>query len=190
MKTTYLLSLLLLLSACTPQYLPVNKKIPYNTKPCKKALKKHSELRGMPIDYIVVYKKQKKLKTFTKGKHRDTFRISLGKNANKGHKVKQGDYRTPEGSYTIIRKKCDKRLYKSLLISYPNQKDRDNARKKGFDAGGYITIHGQPKWNADGRGDDHTLKSNWTEGCIAVSNSSMDNLWHGVSNGAKITIYP
>jgi len=180
---------LLLLNGCVPKYAKIDR-TPYNTKACKKALNTHNELRGTRIDRIIVYKKKRTLKTFAKGKNIHTFRISLGKNADKGHKAQQGDYRTPEGSYQIVRKKCDKRLYKSLMISYPNYKDKARARKKGVKAGGYITIHGQPKWNANGRGDAFTLKSDWTEGCIAVSNHSMDSLWKAVANGVKITLYP
>lgn len=180
--------LIMILNGCTPKYGKIDK-TPYNIKACKKSLSKGKELKGTRIDKIVVYKKKRKLKTFIKGKHLDTFRISLGKNGDKGHKVKQGDYRTPQGTYKIVRKKCDRRLYKSLMISYPNKKDRSKARKKGVNVGGYITIHGQPKWNADGRGDDFTLANDWTEGCMAVSNASMDRLWQGVANGVKIEIY-
>jgi len=114
----------------------------------------------------------------------------MGKNGNKGDKVQEGDYRTPEGSYRIVRKKCDNRLYRSLMISYPNASDKARARKRGVRAGGYITIHGQPKWNADGRGDKYTLAHDWTEGCIAVSNKAMDQLWKAVQNGVKIDIHP
>jgi murein L,D-transpeptidase YafK len=163
---------------------------PYETKACNKTLNAHKEYSGLRIDKIVVHKKKRKIETFIKGKTIDTFAISLGKNGDKGHKLKQGDYRTPEGNYTIVRKKCDNRLYKSLLISYPNGKDRSSGRKRGVNIGGYITIHGQPKWNADGRGDSYTLKNDWTEGCIAVTNTAMDRLWQGVANGVKIKIYP
>jgi len=179
---------IMLLSGCTPKYGKIDRS-PYDIKACKKALLHGHELQKVRIDTIIVYKKKRQLKTFSKGKHLHTFRISLGKNGDKGHKVKQGDYRTPEGKYRIVRKKCDRRLYKSLMISYPNKTDRARARKQGLNPGGYITIHGQPKWNADGRGDDFTLASDWTEGCIAVGNHTMDSLWSAVSNGARIEIY-
>jgi len=54
------------------------------------------------------------------------------------------------------------------MISYPNEADKARARVRGVNPGGYITIHGQPKWNADGRGDEYTLSRDWTEGCVAV----------------------
>ena len=164
-------------------------KTPYPTKECIKELSRGAEIRGVQIDKIVVYKKKRKMYTYANGKLLHEFRISLGKNADKGNKIKAGDYRTPEGSYKIVRKKCDNRLYKSLMISYPNAADKARAANKGVSAGGYITIHGQPKWNADGRGDAYTLSRDWTEGCMAVPNKAMDTLWHAVRNGVKIDIH-
>lgn len=164
-------------------------KTPYATKECLKELSRGAELRGTPIDKIVVYKKKRRMYTYSKGKLMHEFRISLGKNGDKGNKIKAGDYRTPEGSYRIVRKKCDNRLYKSLMISYPNAADKARAAKRGVSTGGYITIHGQPKWNADGHGDAFTLSRDWTEGCMAVPNAAMDKLWQAVANGVKIDIH-
>ena len=164
-------------------------KTPYATKECIKELSKGAEIKGPQIDKIVVYKKKRTMYTYSQGKLMHEFRFSLGKNGDKGNKVKAGDYRTPEGSYKIVRKKCDNRLYKSLMISYPNTADKARASKKGVSPGGYITIHGQPKWNADGRGDAYTLSRDWTEGCLAVPNVAIDKLWHAVANGVKIDIH-
>ncbi len=168
-------------------------KTPYATKECKRTLSLGKEIiTNRKIDKIVVYKKKRKLYTYKNGKKINEFRISLGNKggANAGNKIKRGDYRTPEGTYTIVRKKCDNRLFKSLMISYPNHVDIANAVKRGVYPGNYITIHGQPKWNADGRGDKYTLAHDWTEGCIAVTNKSMNSLWSSVRNGTKIVIYP
>ena len=162
---------------------------PYATKECLKELSRGADLSGPPIDKIVVYKKKRRMYTYSKGKRINEFRISLGKNCDKGNKVQAGDYRTPEGAYQIVRKKCDNRLYKSLMISYPNANDKARASKRGVKPGGYITIHGQPKWNADGRGDSFTLSRDWTEGCMAVPNATMDKLWYAVANGVKIDIH-
>jgi len=187
-----LLSGSLLWQGCTEQgYRGKVDKTPYPTRACQKSLSRGSEIDpASRIDKIVVHKKRRKLMTYRKGKLVDTFRISLGKNGDKGDKIQAGDYRTPEGAYTIVRKKCDNRLYKSLMISYPNAADRARARKRGVNPGSYITIHGQPKWNADGRGDNFTFAHDWTEGCMAVSNKAMDRLWKSVKNGTKIVIYP
>ncbi len=164
-------------------------KTPYATKECRKQLASGSEIiKSQKIDKIVVYKKKRRLYTYRNGKVVDEFRISLGKNGDKGNKISAGDYRTPEGSYCIVRKKCDPRLYRSLMISYPNAADKARARAHGATPGGYITIHGQPKWNADGHGDNYTLSHDWTEGCMAVPNRAMDRLWVAVENGVPITI--
>ena len=180
----------LLLSSCgEPVVYGKMDNTPYATKECLKELSLGKELKGPPIDKIVVYKKKRKLYTYAKGKLINEFCISLGKNGDKGNKIKAGDYRTPEGSYTIVRKKCDNRLYRSLMISYPNAEDIERAKKNGVRPGGYITIHGQPKWNADGRGDAYTLSRDWTEGCMAVPNKTMDTLWRAVKNGVKIDIH-
>jgi len=165
-------------------------KTPYPVKECIKELSCSKELKGIPVAKIVVYKKKRRMYTYdAKGNKMHEFRISLGKNGDKGNKVQAGDYKTPEGSYKIVRKKCDNRLYKSLMISYPNSTDRARARRRGVHTGGYITIHGQPKWNADGRGDNYTLAHDWTEGCMAVPNKAMDALWSAVRNGVKIDIH-
>ena len=185
------LALAFLTSGCVKKKVSFGKldKTPYVTKECQKELNQGKEIRGKQIDKIVVYKKKRRMYTYSNGKLIHEFRFSLGKNGDKGDKVKVGDYRTPEGSYKIVRKKCDNRLYKSLMISYPNSSDRKRARRRGVSPGGYITIHGQPKWNADGRGDSYTLANDWTEGCLAVPNKAMDLLWSAVRNGVKIDIH-
>ena len=167
-------------------------KTPYATKECINELSRGAEINhAKKIDKIVVYKKKRMMYAYKNGKQVGEFRISLGANggANGGDKVKAGDYRTPEGTYHIVRKKCDNRLYKSLMISYPHAADKAKARSRGVSPGGYITIHGQPKWNADGRGDKFTLSRDWTEGCIAIPNAHMDQLWSAVQNGVKIEIH-
>jgi len=186
-----LITLGLLVSGCNKQAsFGKLDKTPYATKECIQTMSKGAEIdHGNKIDKIVVYKKKRTLYTYRNGKKIDTFKFSLGKNGDKGNKVKAGDYRTPEGSYTIVRKKCDDRLYKSLMISYPNATDKARARSNGVNPGGYITIHGQPKWNADGRGDNYTLAHDWTEGCLAVPNLAMDTLWKAVQRGVKIEIH-
>ena len=165
-------------------------KTPYPVKECRQKLACGAEMdHTQKIDKIVVYKKKRKLYAYRNGKKVLECRISLGKNGDKGNKIQAGDYRTPEGSYRIVRKKCDPRLYRSLMISYPNAQDKARARAHGVKTGGYITIHGQPKWNADGHADRYTLAHDWTEGCMAVSNSVMNSLWKAVENGVKIDIH-
>ena len=187
-----LLSLGILITGCNNQKsFGKLDKTPYATKECIQTMSRGAEIdHSAKIDKIVAYKKKRTLYTYKNGKQIDAFKFSLGKNGDKGNKVRAGDYRTPEGSYVIVRKKCDDRLYKSLMISYPNATDKARARKNGVNPGGYITIHGQPKWNADGRGDNYTLAHDWTEGCLAVPNVAIDKLWVAVQNGVKMEIHP
>jgi murein L,D-transpeptidase YafK len=181
---------LLMIGCGEPTYYGKVDNTPYVIKECVNELSRGAEIdHDAKIDKIVVYKKKRVLYAYKEGKMVESFRISLGKNGDKGDKIKAGDYRTPEGSYCIVRKKCDSRLYKSLMISYPNEADKARARKMGVNPGGYITIHGQPKWNADGRGDAYTLSRDWTEGCMAVPNAAMDKLWRAVEKGVKIEIH-
>ncbi len=189
--TIFGVALALLISGCNEpvSYGKVDK-TPYATKECLKKLAVGAEIdHSSKIDKIVVYKTKRKMYAYKNGKVVEEFRISLGKNGDKGNKVQAGDYKTPEGSYSIVRKKCDSRLYKSLMISYPSEADKAKARARGVNPGGYITIHGQPKWNADGRGDNYTLSRDWTEGCMAVPNLAMDKLWKAVEKGVKIEIH-
>ena len=186
----FIIGVLVFISGCAKNKIMMkNDKTPYITKECNRELYRGTELKGPPIDMIKVFKKKRRLYAYSKGKKVYEFRVSLGKNGDKGHKVQAGDYRTPTGHYCIVRKKCDRRLYKSLMISYPDREDRARARRLGVKPGGYITIHGQPKWNKNGEGDNYTLSRDWTEGCIAVSNKAIDTLWVAVKNGVKIDIY-
>lgn len=165
-------------------------KSPYEIKDCLKELDIGRDIKTNKIEKIVVNKSQKKLLAYKDGKVVNEFPISLGKNWNKGTKIEIGDYRTPEGSYKIVRKKCDDRLYRNLLISYPNSSDIARCKAAGKNPGNLITIHGQPKWNSDGRGDSYTLKHDWTEGCVALSNAGMKFLWEATALGATVEIHP
>ena len=185
MRNFLLFIFIVLLTGCS-SYDPKKK---YVVNECQKELMAGLEIdESKKIDKIVVLKKKRVMFVYKNNERVATFRVSLGKNADKGPKEEMGDYKTPEGSYEIVRKRCHPKHYRSMMISYPNKKDLENAKAKGINPGGYITIHGQPKWNANGQGNEYTLKHDWTEGCIAVPNVTMDTLWRAVENGVKITI--
>ncbi len=137
-------------------------------------------------DKIVVNKSEHKMYIYKGGKVIKTFPVSLG--SNPGPKVQQGDLRTPVGRYTILDKRCHPIKYRAMTISYPNSEDRARAAKLGVNPGNLITIHGQPHWNADGHGDSYTLSHDWTNGCIALTNSDLDWLWGSVRVGTPIII--
>jgi len=141
-----------------------------------------------PASKIVVIKSKRVLVLFDENENvLSRHRISLGKNSV-GTKLKQGDYKTPEGTYRVIDMRKDKVYYKEILISYPNQEDKDRSKGLGFRTGGGITIHAQPNWNWDGHGNDFTLGQDWTEGCMALTNEGMDNLFTMIKLGTPIEI--
>jgi len=139
-------------------------------------------------DKIVVHRSSRTMDIYKNGSIIKTFRVSLGSNSSRGPKVSQGDYKTPRGSYTILDKRCHRVKYRAMTISYPNAQDRARAAKLGVNPGSMITIHGQPHWNADGHGDNYTLSRDWTNGCVALSNSDLDWLWGSVRVGTPIII--
>ncbi|MDD5405335.1 MAG: L,D-transpeptidase family protein [Sulfurovaceae bacterium] len=189
-KFVILISILaILIAGCARKPIAYDK-TPYDTKECSKQLIKGTDvIPALRIDKIVVYKSKKVMYLYKQGKVIQEYKISLGKNGLKGHKLSQGDYKTPEGEYCILSKKCDPRLYRSMLISYPDAQDIARSKSKGLNPGGLVTIHGQPKWNSDGRGDAYTLQHDWTEGCIAVPNKAIDFLWSAVTPGVKVEIH-
>lgn len=139
------------------------------------------------IDHILVIKKERKMYLYQNGIVEKVLPISLGKNPI-GHKQKRGDNKTPEGKFFIKKKLCSPKYYRSLCISYPRVIDIENAKQKGVDPGGSITIHAQPKWNANGKGNAYTLSHDWTQGCIAITNDAMKSLWYQIDEGVPIEI--
>ncbi len=138
-------------------------------------------------DKVLVVKSEGKLYLLNKGKIIARMDASFGGNPV-GHKKQQGDERTPEGSYILDYKNPNSAFYKSIHISYPNKADRQRARKAGVDPGGDIMVHGQK--NGLGWLSWVNQNFNWTQGCIAVSNSDMDIIWQSVKVGTPIEIKP
>lgn len=117
-----------------------------------------------------------------------SYRIALGKNPL-GHKEFEGDNRTPEGQYKINARNPNSSFYLSLRISYPSPEDRISAKRKGIKPGGDIFIHGMPNgkswmwWKYNTRKD-------WTNGCIAMTDKDIKEMWELVSDNTPITILP
>ncbi|RYV03172.1 hypothetical protein SOPP22_05345 [Shewanella sp. OPT22] len=143
---------------------------------------------SMPqADLVVVKKSLRQMTLFKNGKKIKTFHIAMGENP-KSHKVKEGDERTPEGRYILDYKKPDSAFYRSIHISYPNEADILAAKAKGVNPGGLIMIHGQdPESNLSQK---ERQRYNWTNGCIAVTNKEMDELWQVIEPGTPIEIWP
>jgi murein L,D-transpeptidase YafK len=139
------------------------------------------------VDRVVVYKRERKLVLLSQGKELRTYKIALGSEPV-GPKARQGDHRSPEGVYTLDSRNPNSRFYKAFHISYPNSSDIAAAKKLGVSAGGDIMLHGLPKEYA-WVGREHTLRD-WTDGCIAVTNEEMDEIWNLVRVGTPIEIKP
>ena len=142
---------------------------------------------GVKADSVLVVKSARTLTLMSHGKILRTYKVALG-GQPVGAKRQQGDHKTPEGHYNLDRRNPKSRFYKSIHISYPNAKERQDATGRGVSAGGDIMIHGLP--NGFGwLGESHRAQD-WTDGCIAVTNSEMDEIWNLVEDGTPIEIRP
>ena len=138
-------------------------------------------------DHIVVLKKQRTLELFSHGKVIKTYKVALGSDPV-GPKTTEGDHKTPEGIYILDFRNAHSQFYKSIHISYPSEQDRTAARLKGISPGGDVFLHGLP--NGYGAiGSTHRLRD-WTDGCIAVTNQEIDEIWKAVPDGTQIEIKP
>jgi lipoprotein-anchoring transpeptidase ErfK/SrfK len=142
-----------------------------------------------PAQAVLVKKQQRRLYLMRDGKPMRTYRISLGVQPE-GHKERQGDNRTPEGHYTIDWRNPRSAFTKSLHISYPNARDRAHAASNGWDPGGMIMIHGQPNRARNSALQQAVAQEDWTQGCIAVSNPAIEELWRLIPDGTPIEIRP
>jgi murein L,D-transpeptidase YafK len=138
-------------------------------------------------DAVLVVKSEKRLYLMNKGEKIASFRVTFGENP-KGHKQMRGDERTPEGHYVLDYKNPNSKFHKSIHISYPNARDREVTRLLGVDPGGDIMIHGQT--NGWGWASPIVQFFPWTDGCIALTNTSMDRVWDAVTPGTPIEIRP
>ena len=138
-------------------------------------------------DKVVVVKALRELRLLAEGEVFRTYRVSLGREP-KGDKLWEGDGRTPEGRYVLDFKNENSAFYRSIRVSYPNAEDWREARALGVHPGSDIMIHGLKPEFAD-VGKAH-LREDWTEGCIAVTNREMDEIWSLVPVGTPIEIRP
>lgn len=138
-------------------------------------------------DSVVVLKSKRELQMVKRGQVLKTYKISLGA-VPVGAKERQGDHKTPEGKYTITGRNRNSKFHWSLRLSYPNAQDRDRAAKLGVSPGGDIMIHGLPNgYGWIGRGH---LAKDWTDGCIAVTNREIEEIWRAVPDGTPVEIRP
>lgn len=138
-------------------------------------------------DFVLVRKSERRLYLMRRGEVLRSYRVALGLNPI-GHKERSGDFRTPEGRYRLERRNPRSDFFLSIQVSYPNAQDVAHARRNGWSPGGSIMIHGLP--NEPRKGADYYATQDWTDGCIAVSNADMLEIWMLVGNNTPIEIEP
>ncbi len=142
---------------------------------------------GIRADRLVVLKGRRQLVLYAGGQAVKTYRVSLGRHPA-GPKQSEGDGRTPEGLYSIALRKEHTCCFRSLQISYPNTADRAWASAHRVSPGGLIMVHGiSNRFGWVGR--LHRLYD-WTDGCVAVTNREMAELWRVVPDGTPIELRP
>jgi murein L,D-transpeptidase YafK len=145
---------------------------------------------AVPVDLIVIVKHRRLLQLLHRDRVMRTYRVALGKNPV-GHKRERGDGRTPEGLYTIDYKKAGSQFNLALHIDYPNGRDRAEAAARGADPGGAIYIHGQPTQAAElAFFRLKFAREDWTDGCVALGNVAMDEIYRSVREGTPVLIRP
>jgi murein L,D-transpeptidase YafK len=139
------------------------------------------------VDRILVEKGKRTLTLLDGTKVVKTYKVALGRNPE-GAKDRQGDHKTPEGIYSVDAKKPDSRFHKALHISYPSPADRERAQKMGVSPGGDVEVHGLGSmWGWVGT--EHR-RVDWTDGCIALTNEEIDEIYPLIKVGTPIEIRP
>ncbi|MCP5319530.1 MAG: L,D-transpeptidase family protein [Pseudomonadales bacterium] len=150
--------------------------------PAPKAVVRTTDVR------VVVEKSKRRLYVLRNGKPFLEYPVMLG-GVPVGPKLQAGDLRTPEGVYTLDWRNPKSRFHKSMHISYPGPLDRQRAEERGVDPGGMIMLHGEHDEPALRRILRRSARD-WTEGCIALNNEDMDEIWRTVPDGTPIEIRP
>ena len=151
----------------------------------------HLDLRPLPpnaiADRVLVEKGARRLTLLNKGAILKSYPVALGREPI-GAKEEEGDQRTPEGLYRIDFHKRDSDYHLALHVSYPEQRDIERAAARGVSAGSDIMIHGLP----NGRGwiGRFHRRSDWTAGCVAVTDFEIEEIWRAVPDGTPIEIRP
>jgi murein L,D-transpeptidase YafK len=140
---------------------------------------------GQRADKIVLSKTNHTMTLMSKGKALRVYKVALGRGPN-GPKEHQGDHKTPEGEYVIDQKNLQSRCHQALHVSYPNALDRKRAEERGLDPGGAIMIHGVERHFAWPGSLQHDV--DWTDGCIAVTNPEIEEVYRLVPVGTPVEI--
>jgi murein L,D-transpeptidase YafK len=142
----------------------------------------------LPVaDRVLVRKSERRLYLMRGNDVLRAYRVALGLNPA-GAKERSGDFRTPEGSYRLTRRNTRSDFFLSIQVSYPNDQDTQRARRNGWQPGGSIMIHGLP--NDPRHTPDYYASQDWTDGCIAVTNADMVEIWMMTADNVRIDIQP
>jgi tetratricopeptide (TPR) repeat protein len=144
-------------------------------------------IQAGPVDKILIEKSARRLMLISRGEVIKTYKIALGGDPE-GPKERQGDHKTPEGTYFIDAKNRYSQYHLSLRISYPNEADRKRAMALGVSPGGDIMIHGIK--NGFGWVGDAHAEIDWTKGCIAVTNEEVEEIDKIAPIGTVVEIRP
>jgi murein L,D-transpeptidase YafK len=139
------------------------------------------------IDRIVVEKSARRLSIFHHGRKLKSYRIALGRNSV-GAKEQEGDLKTPEGIYHIDSRNGQSNFHRALHVSYPSNEDTERAAARRVSAGCDIMIHGLP--NGKGWTGAFHRRTDWTAGCIALTDEEIEELWRITPDGTEIEIQP
>lgn len=186
-RTIVLSAICLSLTACEPQNKPVMVSQQATSITIPPPTTTVILTQSAAVDYIVVQKADRVMSLWKQGRIIKTFPI-LAYGANPyGAKVREGDEKTPEGTYYINEKHPSLKFQKFLNISYPNDQDRARAQKLGVPTGGNVGIHGDKGGIS---GFFQRMDKNWTDGCIAMRNADIEEIYAMVDVGTPIMIKP
>ena len=138
-------------------------------------------------DAVLVVKSEHRLYLLRAGQPFKSYRVAFGLNPA-GHKEREGDYRTPEGAYRLDARNSQSDYFLSIHVSYPNEQDEAHARRNRWKPGGSIMIHGLP--NVPRKSPDYYRTADWTDGCIALNNDDMLEVWLLTHTNTPIEIRP
>ncbi len=138
-------------------------------------------------DHVVVHKSERKLYLYNGSRLIGEYKVALGLNPV-GSKERERDFRTPEGRYFLARRNTHSDFFLSIQVSYPNKNDELRARRNHWAPGGSIMIHGSP--NVPKHPGAYYASNDWTDGCIALSNSDMVEVWLRTQDNIPIDITP
>ena len=138
-------------------------------------------------DRVLVKKSQRKLQLLKNGKVLKEYRVALGANPM-GHKMQEGDKRTPVGDYVLDWRKPNSDYHRAIHVSYPNAQDQQLAKALGVSPGGSIMVHGLPNYVTSPVVRAEYQRRDWTNGCIAVNDQEIEEIWRLVRDGTPIRI--